>query len=946
MPTKKRKEEDKIPVEIAVCSNCNGNKVAENGIECPACQGVGVFLRAGRNGIYYWGEKLFGISPTMRSVYNAFPKIIHILIYVLSIATFLYGIYFVVVNNPDFFELVNNDLQKTNAGDPSIMNQWFALIFAFIANFLKAFLVLIEKRGGEPLLFWISVLCIMYIYYHLKIKNASEKEISPLSENFRIFYDKKATEPKKSVDVSNYTSPNAKNILTGMLDLAHKKNQAPSLFHLARMVAQDLTIKNLFKRLEIDSGKFIADMDDLIKNIPQNNYYHQEGILNGTILSPEAERMILLAFEETFIVGFSKIETESLFLSLMRDDFFQKYFKEINIGIKDVRNTVLWTRNWSRVRVRMEKPRKVKHTVMNRAWTARVTPELDRFSYDLTDHARAGLTGYIINREKEIDNLMRILERTSKNNALLIGEEGSGRTSIVKALANRMMTDQVLPTLQDKRLVVLDLGSLVSGARAGSDLELRIREVLEDMGKSGNIILYIPDIHNIAAAGSGEGFDASKVFAPIFSQGMFQIIGSTDYRNYHRYIEPRADFANSFDMIKIEELDEENTMKVLAAQAKIIEYRENIIMTYGAIKKATELSKRYITDKLLPGKAIDLLSETAVEARRRGPGSVLKDKDIMEVITEKTGIPLMDISSSEAEKLLSLEEKLHQRVIGQFEAVKAISSAIRRVRVGMKHESKPIGAFLFLGPTGVGKTELAKALAEAYYGDEKAMIRIDMSEYQTVNSVEKLIGSSYDLSEMSSGGALTEAVKRKPFSLILLDELEKANKSVLNLFLQVFDDGRLTDNLGRTVDFTNTIIIATSNAGSQIIRKIVTEKGSSSDRMFQLLEPYLLQSFAPEFLNRFTAKIIFRSLSEEEVMAIARLQINGLAKRMDKAQGIKIEISEDALKKISSLGYSPEFGARFLQRTIQERVENLIANKFLRGDIKRGAVFKIGVEDI
>lgn len=396
----------------------------------------------------------------------------------------------------------------------------------------------------------------------------------------------------------------------------------------------------------------------------------------------------------------------------------------------------------------------------------------------------------------------------------------------------------------------------------------------------------------------------------------------------------------------MEELDEENTMKVLSVQAKIIEAREGVIMTYGAIKKAVELSKRYITDRLLPGKAIDLLSETAVEVKRRESDLILRDKDVMEVITEKTGIPLTDITASEAEKLLTLEEKLHKRVIGQDEAVKAVAAAIRRVRVGIKSKNRPIGTFLFLGPTGVGKTELAKALAEAYYGDENAMIRLDMSEYQTVNSVEKLIGSSSDLSEASIGGTLTEAVKRKPFSLILLDELEKANKKVLNLFLQVFDDGRLTDNLGRTVDFTNTIIIATSNAGSKVIRKMVIDEETNNERILQMLEPYLLQSFTPEFLNRFTAKIIFKSLSKKEVIAIAKLQINRLNERLKKAQGIRISISDKALERLADLGYSPEYGARFLERTIQERVENLIAVKFLKGEIKRGDVFEIKKEDI
>lgn len=942
---KKQKKKKKIPIEIITCSQCRGEGVVEDGTDCSVCQGLGVFLRVGKGGIYYWREKLSGVSPSLRSLFEILPKAIILFLFLLIFVTLGYGIYFVIVNNPDFLELITEDVEYITA--ESIMGAWFFMIYRIIYRFLEAMSVLVENRGMGPLMFWTAISGMVYACYHYKTKDASEEEIDPASPKFEIFYNDKAKESEKPVNIANHTSPSAKNVLLSALDLAHNKGQSPSPHHLAKIIASDSRTNILLKRLEINAKQFSNDVDEMINNLPKNDYYNQDGILRGTVLSPELEKTIILAFQETLIVGLNKICSESLFLALIRDESFEKYFKDRNIEIKDARSTVLWTKSWSNIRVRLKKPRKIRHTVMNRAWTARVTPELDRFSYDMTDQARSGLTGHVVDRKSELDNLMRILERTSKNNALLIGEEGVGRTTIVKELANRMIKDRVFPSLRDKRLVVLDIGALVSGARAGGDLELRIRQLLEDMGKSGNIILYIPDIHNMAAAGSGEGFDASKVLSPILSQGIFQVIGSTDYRNYHKYIEPRSDFANNFDQVKIEELDEERTMEVLAVHSKFIEAREGIVMTYGAIKKATELSKRYITDRLLPGKAIDLLSETAVEVRRRGAGEVLRDKDVMEVITERTGIPLVDVNASEAEKLLNLEEKLHDRVIGQHDAVIAISSAIRRVRVGMKHENRPIGTFLFLGPTGVGKTELAKALAEAYYGDENAMVRLDMSEYQTVSSAEKLIGSSINTSEGSSGGILTEAIKRKPFSLLLLDELEKANKNVLNLFLQVFDDGRLTDNLGRTVDFTNTIIIATSNAGSKVISKIVVkEEYSSNERVLQMLEPYLLKSFAPEFLNRFTARIVFRSLSRQDVIAIATLQINNLAKRLDKAQGIKIEISPKALAKIANLGYSAEYGARFLQRTIQEKIENLIATKFLKGEIKRGDVFKIGENDL
>ncbi len=945
MPSKeKKKKEKKLQAEIVCCPTCNGNKVTEDGVSCKACQGMGVFLRVGNGMLYFWNEKILGVSPFLFSLSKFVSKSVHLVIYLFVILTFLYGLYFIIVHNSKFLIDVNKELGSTITTNPIV--QILLSVSIFLQHFVKAISVIFSEKGTDPLVFWLGTSGIMYSYYYVKIKDTSRKEIDFSSSDFEIFLSKDADKIRGSVDISDYTSVSAQQILKESLCLAHSLKQVPSIFHLAKVVSQGSQIRTLFKRLEIDAGEFTKHLDTLIKELPKDDYYDQDGIFNSTVMSPQLEKAVIVAFYETVIMGMKKIHVESFFLSMFSDDNLKKYFKDLNIEVEDARKTVLWVNSWSNTKIRLDRPRKIRHSVMNKAWTARVTPELDSFTYDLTDQARSGMMGNIVDREKELNNLMRILERTSKNNALLIGEEGSGRSTIVKKLADRMVKDEVLPTLRDKRLVVLDIGSLVSGAGVGGNFEARIRLMINDMGRSGNIILFIPNIHEIAAAGSGGGFDASKVLSPIFSQGIFQVIGSTDYRNYHRFIEPRADFANNFDFVKVEEMDEDRTIEILAVQARIIEAREGIVMTYGAIKKAVELSKRYITNRILPGKAIDLLSETAVEVRRRGSGAVLRDQDIMEVITEKTGIPLTNINSNEAEKLLALEDNLHQRVIGQKDAVRAIASSIRRVRVGMKNENRPIGTFLFLGPTGVGKTELAKALAESYFGDEDAMIRVDMSEYQTPGSVEKLIGSSNDLSESSSGGILTEAVKRKPFSLVLLDELEKADKNVFNIFLQVFDDGRLTDNLGRTVDFTNTIIIATSNAGSDVISKIVVDKDSSNERILQMLEPYLLKSFAPEFLNRFTARIVFRSLTKKDVMAIARLQINSLAKRMDMAQGIKIEISDEALSIVAELGYSAEYGARFLQRTIQEKLENLIATKFLQGEIKRGDTFVIKKEDL
>ncbi|MDD3190591.1 MAG: ATP-dependent Clp protease ATP-binding subunit [Candidatus Pacebacteria bacterium] len=945
MSEAKEKKEKKINMEMIACADCRGDGFREAGASCETCSGAGVFLRVGEGSRYFWGKGLFGYSSRVRSFYSFFGRIIKSLVYLFTFTTLAYGLYFIVSNNKNFLSDFRDSIADV-ASDSNIMVAWFDFVYSLLLSLLDAFRVIFTEKGLGPLMFWLGMAGSMFFYFYNRSRYLSQKSIDVMSPEIIPLYDHNALPLGKPVDISLYATPETMLFVERALDFSHDFSQVPGAFHLAKALLSDAEIEKTMKRLEIDFKNFQIFLDNKIKNIPQNDFYERKGVWNETVLSPEMKRLLTLSFEESLVAGFDRIEPESLFLALFYNEDISKFFHDLKLEKSDMRGAVLWSKKWSKVRLRSSRPRKIHHNTMNKAWTARVTPELDQFSYDMTDYARSGLNGYVVNRQRETDNLMRILERSSKNNALLIGEEGCGRTTIVKGLANRMIHDEVLSTLQDKRLVVLDIGSLVSGARAGGDLELRIRKVMEDMGRSGNVILYIPNIHNMAAAGSGEGFDASKVLSPILSQNLFQIIGSTDYKNYRKYIEPRADFANNFDMIKIDELSEEDTLQVLAIQAGMIEAREGIIMTYGAIKKAVELSKRYLPDRLLPGKAIDLLSETAVEVRRRGSGSVLSDEDVMGVITEKTGIPLNNINENEAEKLLNLEENLHQRVIGQEAAIKSISSAIRRVRVGMKMQNRPVGTFLFLGPTGVGKTELAKALAEVYYGDENAMIRLDMSEYQTVGSAEKLIGSSSDMSESSGGGILTEAVKRKPFSLILLDELEKANKNVLNLFLQVFDDGRLTDNTGRTVDFTNSIIIATSNAGSKVISKLFIDDTGGNARVLEMLEPYLLQSFSPEFLNRFTDKIVFRSLTSKDLMAIARLQVGGLVKRMDKAQGVKIEVSEEGLSYLVERGYSSEYGARFLQRTIQEKLENLVAVEFLKGHIKRGDIFKVGIEEL
>ncbi len=944
----KKEEKEKMPAsEMIYCSECHADGFLEDGSVCPNCAGGGVFLRVRGAGDYFWGKEIEGSLSFFRSFGRFFKSGAKVLAYSLALISLVYGLYFVLSNNGDFLTAYRADMKSARIASEDISGSFFAAIYYLLLNIVEAFGVIVERRGFGPLFFWTGISGAMYFYYFAKTYDSSRKEISFKDKEFSPFFDDNPMKLKAPVDVSSFASVSTMNVLRKTLDLAHDHAQVPGAFHLAKILNGEDDVRLLMKRMEIDMRAFGGYLEEAIKDLPRDDHYHRK---EGTVMSPGMKKMAISGLYESLLAGFDRIEPEALFLALLSDPELERYFHNHKLDVEDVRRAVLWTRNIGRIKVapRSNKPKKIRHEIMNRAWTARITPELDQFSYDLTDHARSGVIGGVIGRQRELDELMRILERTSQNNALLIGEEGSGRTSIVKALANRMIHDEVLPTLRDKRLVVLDITALVAGARAGGDLELRVQKVLEDMGRGGNIILYIPDIHNLAAAGSAEGFDASKILSPLLSQGVFQIIGSTDYRNYRRYIEPRSDFADGFDKVKVEELSEEDALKVLSVQAGYIESREEVTMTYGALRAAVELSKRYLPDRLLPGKAVDLLSETAVEVRRRGPGQALREEDVAKIITEKTGIPLESINSNEAEKLLGLEDSLHKRVIGQDQAIKSVASAIRRVRVGMKRENRPIGAFLFVGPTGVGKTELAKALAEVYYGNEEAMVRLDMSEFQTVESVEKLIGysSAENTDSANTGGVLTEAIKHNPFSLLLLDELEKAHKNVLNLFLQVLDDGRLTDNVGRTVDFTSTIIIATSNAGSKEISKIFIDEKADNGRILELLEPYLLQYFTPEFMNRFTDKIIFRSLSPQDLLLIAKLQIKGLAERLDEAQGIQVELDDDAVSYLAEVGYNAEYGARYLQRTMQEKLENLIAVEFLKGNIKRGDVFRVSAEQL
>jgi ATP-dependent Clp protease ATP-binding subunit ClpC len=496
----------------------------------------------------------------------------------------------------------------------------------------------------------------------------------------------------------------------------------------------------------------------------------------------------------------------------------------------------------------------------------------------------------------------------------------------------------------------LDVNFLLAGAQGPGEIINRLAGVLNDAVAAGNVILFIDNIEALFGGGEGSkvgAIDAAQVIIPYLEHPGLFIIATTSTSNYHQYIETKKAISEKFEKIEVREPEKFNVIRILEDIVPEIERQTGIIITYEALKSIVELSDRYLYDKPFPEKAIGLLNDAAVFAASKGKKTVMITEHIEELISTKTNVPIGEAMGNEKEKLLNLEKILHQRVIGQDEAVKVISNAMRRARAGMASSNKPIGTFMFLGPTGVGKTETCKALAEAYFGSEDSMIRFDMSEFQDIAGIYQLIGAPQGTPEAQAGGKLTNAVRDNPFSLILFDELEKAHPDILNLFLQVFDEGWLTDSLGRKVKFNNSIIIATSNAGAQLIQESI-KQGMSSKELKDNLMAYLQKEgiFKPEFLNRFTAVVNFNPLTQEQVVIITDKLIKALSRGLEQEKGIMLEIDQEAVIKLAELGYDPLMGARPIQRVIQKKVEDILARRMLSGEIGRGSVLKIGAEDI
>src|SRR4028118_1760030 len=714
--------------------------------------------------------------------------------------------------------------------------------------------------------------------------------------------------------------------------------------------------------------------------------------------TPRAKRVLELSLEEARQLGHNYIGTEHLLLGLIREGegVAARVLENLGVDLSKVRTQV--------IRMLGE----TAEVAATGGGARTKTPTLDEFGANLTQMAVDGKLDPVVGRQKEIERVIQILGRRTKNNPVLIGEPGVGKTAIAEGLAQRIANNDVPDILEEKRVVTLDIGLLVAGTKYRGEFEERLKKIMDEIRQAGNVILVIDEVHTLIGAGAAEGaIDAANILKPALARGELQCIGATTLDEYRKYIERDAALERRFQPVMVNEPSVEETIEILYGLRDRYEQHHKLEILDLALEAAAKLSDRYISDRFLPDKAIDLVDEAGsrvrlinsqlpaaakeldhelrqvlkekdeavrsqdfdragelrdremeikaeirsiAQTKKSDPKSsdeaspVVTEEDIAQIVASWTGVPVNKLTESESEKLLHMEDTLHQRLIGQEEAVKAVSRAIRRARVGLKNPNRPIASFIFSGPTGVGKTELAKSLASYFFGSEEAMIRLDMSEFMERHTVSKLIGSPPGYVGHDEGGQLTEAVRRKPYTVVLFDEIEKAHPDVFNLLLQLLDDGRLTDAQGRTVDFKNTLIIMTSNLGSKVIEKGGSGLGfefsdnqteSRYNRIRDRVNEDLKQYFRPEFLNRLDEIIVFRQLTKDEVKQIAEIMLREISTRLSE-QGITLEVTARFKDRIAEEGYDPSYGARPLRRAIMRLLEDSLAEAMLSGQVSNG----------
>ena len=799
----------------------------------------------------------------------------------------------------------------------------------------------IESLGALTLLFSLfSFTYLLYLLfsaekkYDLVEKNENYSDVEKREDDYELgdteagFEKFKKMGRKNKKDISKTFTDEAVFVVEESYRVAEKyNNKAVTPLHFFYALLSLEKIHGIFLRMGIPAKQLQA-------RIGQS--FEKEKAASEPVLSSEVEQIIFNAYENAYNDKQDYVHVTELIIATVRQsEKIQELLYDLKVDAQKLKNVVEWVRVRENLRRQYGKFRKAaarvsKHGI-DKAMTAVATPYLNRFSVDLTLAAKYGHLAPCIARDDEIEEILRIVEG-GRQSVILVGENGVGKMSIMEGITQMMIQGNVPERLIDKRLVQISTSALVAGATVSGAQE-RIMNMMNEVRRAGNIILFINNIHDLVSLNSEagqEGFDISESLAEYLSSGDIVMFSTATLEGYNRHV-VSSQIGSILSKVTIEEMNEDQAIQALESHIGNIEYKHNIYFSYDALSTAVKLSARLLRDQPLPGSALEICTEAGSFVKNKRENNIIvTSEDVGQIISRKTGVPATSITEDESVKLLRLEEEMHKRIIGQEEAVKLVANALRRARAEIRSQKKPIANFLFLGPTGVGKTELSKTIASVYFGGEERMIRVDMSEFQDKASIYRLIGQP----GQKGSGILTEAVRQQPFSIVLLDEMEKADPDVLNLFLQVFDDGRLTDSVGRVIDFTNTIIVATSNAATAYVQKRLSEGGSVEEVRQELIRGELKQYYRPEFLNRFDGIVLFRTLKREEIKQVASLMLKRVEKDLEN-RGVGLVVEEAALEALAEVGFDPNFGARPMRRAIQEHVENQLAELILAKKLQR-----------
>ena len=803
----------------------------------------------------------------------------------------------------------------------------------FLLGFFKAgILGLNEQQSFSLFIIGVCFFVICTIY---------DAFVDALRHNFLVktsLAQRLSVEKIKDVNLAEYLDFRVARAIVRAIKFCQKKNRGLNVFAVVCNFWEDSKGESVFMKLGLDSDLFKEKLTIEIKKMIDSKIDEQKFM---SILS-KATAYAISNFHRNIDIR------DFLVAAAEEDENFQSILSLSEMSVEDVDRVAIWE-DYIRNEIKRKKQfwrleNLLRKRGIGKRWAAGYTVNLDRYSVEVNKIiSEKDLSINLLGHQKEIYAIERILSRSGENNVLLIGEPGSGRSTVAYGFAKKVIEGRSFSNLNDKRVLELDMQLVLAGLTNPGDILERLRIIFSEAINAGNIILIIDEIHNYLGVDKGPGaVDITSVLVPYLNSPNFQIIGLTTSDGWHKYIENNVSVKNLFVKVEMNQPTKEQIIFILEDMLPGIEEQYKISVSYKVLRNIVELTDRYIQDAPFPRKAIDILTEVLIYTKQKGEKTIPLDY-VNKIVSERVEIPIGAIKEDEKKKLLELEQRIHRRVVDQEEAVKVISQAMRRARVGVKSRKRPIGSFLFLGPTGVGKTETSKALAEAYFGSDTKMIRFDMSEYQEVSTINRLIG----FAEKNEPGLLTKAVTDNPFSVILLDEVEKAHPNILNLFLQVLDEGWLTDAFGKKINFSEAIIIGTSNAGAELIRQCV-KQGRDLQLFKDDLVDYLMKDgiFRAELLNRFDAVVVFRPLTQEHLIQIAILMMNDLSKRLLDGTGVRLVVTSDLIEKIVQLGYKPEFGARPMRRVIQDEVESRVAKIILEQNLKRGDFVKIEASEI